>query len=197
MPEAYSWPVPARDGDRAASFPAIEKKHGKPIEYWLNLIKEHPDLKYAEQIALLRERHGFSQAHANAVVLYARGSTSAKRFGSFADYLRSLPQPHRDTVKKIFDVITKAYPDVDVVIAWNQPMVRWGKHYLFGVSAAANHLLIAPWDVDVLTTFAPRLQEYHLNKKTIRIPADWQVDAKLLRDMIAACRKHVGAKEST
>lgn len=189
--------MPARDGDRAAYFPAIEKKHGKPIEYWLNLIKEHADLKYAEQIALLRERHEFSQAHANAVVLYARGSTSAKRFHSFAEYLGSLPQPQRTTVTNIFDVITKAYPDVDVVIAWNHPMVRWGKHYLFGVSAATNHLLIAPWDVEVLTTFAPRLQEYHLNKKTIRIPADWQVDKKLLRDMISVCRKQAGVKEST
>ena len=189
--------MPASDGDRSAYFPAIEKKHGKPIEQWINLIKEHADLKYAEQIALLRERHEFSQAHANAVVLYARGSTSSKRFDTFDDYLDSLPQPHRTTVTKIFDVITKAYPDMDVVIAWNHPMVRWGKRYLFGVSAATNHLLIAPWDVDVLTTFAPRLKDYHLNKKTIRIPADWQVDAKLLRDMIAACRKQAGAKETT
>ena len=189
--------MPARDGDRSAYFPAIEKKHGKPIEHWLDLIKEQADLKYAEQIALLRERHEFSQAHANAVVLYARGSTSAKRFDSFADYLHSLPQPHRTTVTKIFDVITKANPDVDVVIAWNQPMVKWGKHYLFGVSSATNHLLIAPWDVHVLTTFAARLQDYHVNKKTIRVPADWQVDTKLLRDMIAACRNQAGAKEST
>ena len=189
--------MPTKDGDRSAHFPAIEKKHGKPIEHWLNLVKDHADLKYAEQIALLRERHEFSQAHANAVVLYARGSTSSKRFDSFDDYLGSLPQPHRTTVTNIFDAITTAYPDVDTVIAWNQPLVRWGKHYLFGVSAATQHLLIAPWDINVLTAFEPRLKDFHLNKKTIRIPADWQVDATLLHDMIAACRTSAEAKEST
>lgn len=34
------------------------------------------DQKYPEQIAHLRENYGFAQAHANALVMYSRGSKS-------------------------------------------------------------------------------------------------------------------------
>jgi uncharacterized protein YdhG (YjbR/CyaY superfamily) len=34
-----------------------------------------------------------------------------------------------------------------------------------------------------LEKFASRLKDYEVNKKTIRIPVDWKVDAKLLQDM--------------
>jgi hypothetical protein len=52
-------------------------------------MKQISELKYAEQIAFLRENHGFSQAHANDVVLYSRGNTSSQRFGTLDDYLES------------------------------------------------------------------------------------------------------------
>ena len=54
--------------DRESYFPAIEKKHGLPMSYWFDQMKEIGDKKYLEQIAYLRENHGFSQAHANALV---------------------------------------------------------------------------------------------------------------------------------
>ena len=66
------------DGDRSKFFPAIEKKHGEKIQYWINLLRELETTKYPEQIAYLKEDHGFSQAHANALVMYARGSTIRK-----------------------------------------------------------------------------------------------------------------------
>ena len=65
------------DGDRTKFFPAIEKKHGGPIAIWIERLKDLGDAKYPEQIAYLRENHAFSQAHANALVMYARGSTSS------------------------------------------------------------------------------------------------------------------------
>lgn len=176
--------MPTTNGDRSRFFPAIEAKHGKPISHWLTFVTKRPDLKYPELIALLRSEYGFSQAHANAVVLYARGSTTSKRFTTFADYLASLDAPKRKTVTRIFRTITNAYPDTEVVIAWNQPMIKLGSHYLFGVSAATNHLLIAPWDQEVLTAYLPRFTAYKVNKKTIQVPVDWDVDEALLIDLI-------------
>jgi hypothetical protein len=58
------------DGDRSQFFPAIEKKHGLPVSHWLSELSELGEAKYPEQIAYLRENHGFSQAHANAVVMH-------------------------------------------------------------------------------------------------------------------------------
>jgi uncharacterized protein YdhG (YjbR/CyaY superfamily) len=53
--------------------------------------------------------------------------------------------------------------------------------------------LIAPWG-DVLKAFAPKfekLEGVRVNKKTIAIPNDWEVDIKLLQSMIAARMKEI------
>ena len=69
----------ATNPDRASYFPAIEKRYGQPMSYWFDQMDEIKDAKYPEQIAYLKENHGFSQTHANALVMYCRGSKSAHR----------------------------------------------------------------------------------------------------------------------
>lgn len=172
--------------DRTSYFPAIEKKYGLPMSYWFEQMKEIKDLKYPEQIAYLRENHGFSQSHANALVLYSRGSTSAKRVDSLNQYLAPFDEPKQAKVREILSVITKKYPTLETVIAWNQPMLKMGKAYVFGISVHTKHILIAPWGTGVLDEFRPRLEGYEVNKKTIKIPVDWKVDKKLLCDMVGA-----------
>jgi uncharacterized protein YdhG (YjbR/CyaY superfamily) len=176
----------ATNPDRASYFPAIEKKYGQPMSYWLDQMAQISDSKYPEQIAFLREEHGFSQAHANALVLYSRGSTSAHRVHTLDEYLAPFDATKQATVRAIFSAITSKYPKLELVIAWNQPMLRLGTQYVFGVSVLTNHLLIAPWGEGVLDEFRPRLTDYKVNKKTIQVPVDWKPDAKLLRDMAAA-----------
>jgi uncharacterized protein YdhG (YjbR/CyaY superfamily) len=175
--------VPTKSGDRAAHFPAIEKKHGKPVQFWLRELADLGDAKYQDQIDLLRERHGFSQTHANAVVMYHRGSTTSRRVDTPEAYLAALDEPKRTTARAIFAAITAKYPDLELVIAWNQPMLKRGKDYVFGLSAAKAHLLIAPWG-GISDTVRARLKGLKANKKTIRVPVDWKVDAPLLRLMV-------------
>lgn len=177
-------PKPSASGDRAAHFPAIEKKHGKPVSHWLKMLADLGDAKYPQQIALLRERHEFSQAHANALVMYARGSTSSKRFASPSEYFASIGPAKAKTIRAIIGAIRKKHPNLELVMAWNQPMLRHGDRYVFGMSASTNHLLIAPWDAKVLKSLSAKLKSYEVNKKTVKIPIDWKVDAALLDAMI-------------
>ncbi|NCZ67441.1 MAG: DUF4287 domain-containing protein, partial [Acidimicrobiia bacterium] len=58
-----------RKPERSAHFPAIEKKHGKPVSHWLKLLAPLRGRPYTEQMALLQGRHRFSRNHANAVVM--------------------------------------------------------------------------------------------------------------------------------
>ena len=175
---------PAASGDRAAHFPAIEKKYGKPVSHWLRMLAELGDAKYPEQIALLRERHEFSQAHANALVMYVRGSTSSKRFATPADYFASVGPIKAKTIRAVIAAIRKKHPHLELVMAWNVPMLRDGDRYVFGISASTGHLLIAPWDAEVLKSLSAKLKAYEVNKKTVKIPIDWKVDAALLDAMI-------------
>ena len=175
-----------RSGDRESYFPAIEKKYGEKISFWLAELKKVKSGKYPDQIAHLRENYGFSQAHANALVMYFRGSKSSQRFETPADFIAKLDPVKAKTVKKIFKVILDKYPKLEYVIAWNQPMVRIGKSYIFGISVTKNYILMAPWSKDVLESFASKLEGYQVNQKTIEIPADWKVDEKLLLGMVKA-----------
>ena len=149
-------------------------------------MKEIKDEKYPQQIAYLRENYGFSQAHANALVMYSRGSTSAKRFETPADYYKTVDAKQATTMRKIFKMIQTKYPKTELVIAWNQPMLKLGNDYIFGATATKKHILMAPWSTDVLADFADRLEHLDLKKKTIGIPNDWKVEEKLILDMVKA-----------
>ncbi len=174
----------AANSDRESYFPKIEQKHGQPMKYWFRVMSDISDWKYPAQIAYLKEEHGFSQAHANALVMYSRGSKSSKRFNSLNDYLKNESAIKQKTVKAIIKAIKTKYPNVEVVIAWNHPMIKFKDQYIFGLSVAEKHILLAPFDPKILKQFEKQLREYRVLKKTFQVPVDWKVDTKLLTEMI-------------
>ncbi len=174
----------SNDGDRSKFFPAIEKKHGGPISLWIDRLRELGDAKYPEQIAYLRENHGFSQAHANALVMYVRGSTTSKRFNSPAEYFKTVDPSVAKKIKEIFASITSTYTDLELVMAWNQPMLKTGDQYILGVSVSKNHITIGPFNKDFVETFAKKLEKYESNKKTFKVPFNWKVDGALMRAIV-------------
>jgi len=177
--------VTASDPRRESYFPAIEKKYGKPMAHWHRVMKPLAGLKYDEQMKHLTDEHGFSRTHANALVMYSRGSTTARRYDTPEEYFATLDPVPAATMRTIFASLQGMFPDLELVIAWNQPMLKSGSRYVFGASVSAKHILVAPWDADLLVTLAPRLAGYTVNKKTIRVPVDWAVDGDLLRDLVA------------
>lgn len=56
----------------ASYFPSIEKKYGRPVQEWLDMLKAKPDQKHMELVAWLKEEHGLGHGHANALVAYVR-----------------------------------------------------------------------------------------------------------------------------
>ena len=174
----------ANSGARSDFFPAIEKKHGKPIAQWISSVKKLGKATYAEQMALLQETHGFSRNHANAVVMHVRGSLTSKRHASPEAYFAGLEPRARDTAQAIFAVIAKKHPDLELVMAWNQPMLRIGKDYVFGLSASKNHLTINPFSVEVLDAHREKLTEYVVNKHTFQVPLGHPVKASLFHSLI-------------
>ena len=174
----------AHNPDRESFFPKIEKKHGQPMKYWFQVMKDLEGQKYPEQVAFLKEEHGFSQAHANALVMYSRGSLSSKRFDSMEGFLKNEDADKKKTIKKIFKVIQDKYPKSELVIAWNKPMIKMNDKYVFGVATTKNYILIAPFDADTIDALRPKLKDYKVNKKTIEVPSDWKVDEKLLLTIV-------------
>jgi uncharacterized protein len=176
--------MPAGKTLRESHFPAIEKRYGKTMKYWFSVIDKISDQKYPEQMKHLRNKYGFSQAHANALIMYKKGSKSPQKFSSVKEYYGSIDPLQVKTIKSILKSLTSKFPDLDLVIAWNYPMLKMENSYIFGVSTAKNHILIAPWDAKTFKKYAKKFVGCKINKKTIGVPNDWVVDKKLLQEMI-------------
>ncbi len=58
----------------ASYFPSIEKKYGKPISHWLELVSGLKDMKHMEIVAWLKSEHGLGHGHANAIVAHVLSS---------------------------------------------------------------------------------------------------------------------------
>jgi uncharacterized protein YdhG (YjbR/CyaY superfamily) len=175
-----------KDSSREKHFPAIEKKYGEKMAYWFKVMKEIKDEKYPQQIAHLRENYGFSQAHANALVMYSRGSVSTKRHDTPAAYYKTIDPQQAKTIRAIFKLITTKYPKLEHVIAWNQPMVRIGTAYIFGMSASKNHISFNPFSKDVLDQFIDEMEDLRVSKHTVAVPNDWKVNEKLILKLVKA-----------
>lgn len=184
--------MPAASGDRSAHFPAIEKKHGGPISLWIERLKALGNAKYEEQIAFLRENHGFSQAHANAVVMYARGSVSSKRHDSPEAFLDGIDQAAAATVRAVFAAATRKNKGMELVIAWNQPCLRAGKSYVLGISVSKQHLTLNPFSKDVIDAFRERLAGLGVSKHTFKVPFGWKPDTALLDALVKARLAEIG-----
>lgn len=182
--KSYYPHVATTDGDRSKFFPAIEKKHGEKINYFIERLTDLESDKYPAQIAFLKENYGFSQAHANALVMFVRGSTTSKKFDTPATYFKGLEPKTAKTIKAIFAAITSKHSELQLVMAWNQPMLRTGKSYVFGVSVSKNHLTLNPFSSDALEKNAKKLAHYDVNKKTFIVPLDWKVDASLISSLV-------------
>ena len=175
-----------KDSSREKHFPAIEKKYGEKMAYWFKVMKEIKDEKYPQQIAHLRENYGFSQAHANALVMYSRGSVSTKRHDTPAAYYKTIDPVQAKTIRAIFKLITTKHPKLEHVIAWNQPMVRIGTAYIFGMSASKNHISFNPFSKDVLDQFIDEMDDLRVSKHTVAVPNNWKVDEELILKLVKA-----------
>lgn len=173
-------------GDRAKHFGAIERKHGVPVQHWFDLLAEHGEASYADQMALLQDGHGFSRAHANAVVMTHRGSPNARRVASPDAWFDALDAAPAATARAIVAAIRERHPDLELVIAWNQPILRNADGYVFGLSAATRHLTCNPFSGAVLQACAEALAGLKVNAKTFVVPIGWDVDADLLDAVVRA-----------
>ena len=182
-------------GDREKYWPLIEKRYGEKMSYWFKQMEKVKGQKYPEQIAFLKENYGFSQAHANALVMYTRGSTTSKRVTNLSDFLEKATPDQKRTVRKIFKSLQTAFPRLEFVMAWNQPMLKSGHDYVFGLSVAKNHILIAPFRAHVIADFEEKLDGYKVNKKTIAVPNDWEVDVQLLKGLVKACLADIASEK--
>lgn len=65
-------PADAKPKGPASYFPSIERTYGRPIEEWLDLVRERRDDPHMQTVNWLKSEHGLGHGHANAIVGYVR-----------------------------------------------------------------------------------------------------------------------------
>ncbi|MDH6629534.1 hypothetical protein M2271_007370 [Streptomyces sp. LBL] len=62
----------------ASYFPSIEKKYGRPIAAWQELIRSSPLTRHMELVSWLKTKHGLGHGHAGALVAYTLAEAGNK-----------------------------------------------------------------------------------------------------------------------
>jgi len=114
------------------------------------------------------------------------------KFENLDEYFASLDDTKAATLRRVLDVIATNFPESSVKLAWNTPQIQIEGKYVFGMSAAKNHLSLAPWSEAAMTNFAERLAPYETTKGLFKVPVDWDVDGALITDLIQARMAELG-----
>ena len=62
----------------ASYFPSIEKKYGRPIAQWKEIIRSSPLTGHLQLVSRLKTEHGLGHGHANALVAHTLAEDSGK-----------------------------------------------------------------------------------------------------------------------
>lgn len=101
-------------------------------------------------------------------------------------YLAGLDEARATTVQAVVDAVLAGHPDATVKIAWNVPQIQIDGKYVFGISAAKKHISLSPWSQIAMDMYAERLAQYEPTANLFRVPTDWQVDQRLITDLVDA-----------
>ncbi|MEY3531452.1 MAG: hypothetical protein RLY68_454, partial [Actinomycetota bacterium] len=111
---------------------------------------------------------------------------STSKFKDDKDYFKSINPKQAKTIKALYKLIQANHKKLELVIAWNQPMLRKDKSYVIGASVTKNYILLNPFSKTVIDKFGKKLAEYEVKKHTFAIPNDWKIDEKLILALIKA-----------
>ncbi len=86
----------------------------------------------------------------------------------------------------MLDFILAEFPELESKISWNVPQIHRHGKYVFGLAAFKNHLSLAPWSPRIMKDFRARLAGFVGGTHSFQVPVDWEMDRKLLTDLVAA-----------
>jgi uncharacterized protein len=113
-------------------------------------------------------------------------SQKRPKFNSVEGYLDSLDSTKERTLRSVIDLILAEFPELESKISWNVPTIHWNGKYVVGIVAYKHHLTFSPWSRQVIENFKARLGKFVLFQNCFQIPIDWEIDRKLVKDLVRA-----------
>jgi uncharacterized protein YdhG (YjbR/CyaY superfamily) len=102
------------------------------------------------------------------------------------EYLASVPEPARGTLKKVRAMIRAAAPaEATETISYGMPTFKY-KGPLMGFAAFSNHCSLFPMGSAAIEQLKKELEGYQTSKGTIRFSVDKPLSAALLKKLVKA-----------
>jgi hypothetical protein len=90
------------------------------------------------------------------------------------EFLATTPNDdNRSRIVEVLDWTAQHYPELELRIAWNQPMFTHHGTYIIGFSAASKHMAIAP-ERATMIRFEPVMRERGTNFGTMLACQPWR-----------------------
>lgn len=108
------------------------------------------------------------------------------KFATIDEYLDSIPSPeHRAKLQELLEWIAGRWPELELVLKWNQPMFTHHGVFIIGFSVFAKNIAASPEKV-VLDRMRGEIEAagYTTTQQLFRIGWDDPVDHELLERMI-------------
>ena len=114
---------------------------------------------------------------------------------SVDEYLATVPEPARSTLKKIRAAIRSAAPSESVeTISYGMPAFKY-KGVLAWFAAFSNHCSFFP-TASIIEAFKKELGGYTISKGTIQFPLDHPLPSSLIRKMVKARVAQIKSKKA-
>lgn len=86
--------------------------------------------------------------------------------------LSVLTTDNRERMVEVLDCVAQHYPELELWIAWNQPMFTHHGTYIIGFSAASKHMAMAP-ERATMIRFEQVMREYGTDFGTMLARQPW------------------------
>ena len=99
-------------------------------------------------------------------------------------YLKTVPEPHRSTLKKLRQTILKIEPNAKEVISYGMPAYKIDEGIICGFLASKKHCSYFPFSGSVLKDLVKETAKYDQSIGTLRFEVDKPLPQSLVRKLI-------------
>ena len=112
-------------------------------------------------------------------------------------YLKTVPEPQRSTLKKLRQSILKIEPKAKEVISYNMPAYKIDEGIICGFLSAKKHCSYFPFSGSVLKELVEETAKYDQSKGTLRFDIDKSLPEALVRKLIKVRKKQLIEKNAS
>jgi uncharacterized protein YdhG (YjbR/CyaY superfamily) len=114
------------------------------------------------------------------------------KFADMDEFYASLPADQEAAIRTLVEFVARTYPQLELVVAWNQPMFKLAGKHLIGFMPTKQHINLLTVTDTAITTLGSELNGFRHGTRSISLPFDWSIDAGFIDRVLALRADELG-----